>query len=461
MRQSQPFDPARLQPSLIDLALAARLALAELRDPFSVLLELRHGAAPQPLLALVPQATPVGDPARGLFRALLTKSEILALEAAAPALLYRIWLNHTVRALTGRSLASIKADAAQAAFAATGRGILWAVADSGIAAHSHFDAHSNLVLPPGIEHQDFTGGHSPLTDDFGHGTHIAGIIAGAAAPNALWPDNDPNARPRSVAPHASLLSLKVLGPDGAGEVSDILAAIDYIQQVNDHGRRLRIHGLNLSLGYEFDPEWFACGASPLCQEVDRLALSGVSVVAAAGNSGYGYQNSLHTGVTPTCLDLTINDPGNADLAITVGSTHRDRPHTYGVSYFSSKGPTGDGRRKPDLIAPGERIISCAAPSKAPPGPGNAPPGPGNAPPGPGNAPPGSGWRTAYVEDSGTSMAAPHVSGAIAAFLSVRPEFCGRPQAVKDIFLASATDLRRDPDFQGRGLINLFQALQER
>lgn len=438
MRQSQPFDPARLQPRLIDLALAARLAPAELRDPFSVLLELRHGASPHALLALVPQSLPVGDAGRGLFRALLTKAEILALEAAAGELLYRIWFNHTVRALTGRSLAAIKADAAHAAFAATGRGIVWAVADSGIAPHTHFAAHRNLELPPGIGHQDFTGGRAPLADDFGHGTHVAGIIAGAADPAAAYPEAE--ARPCSVAPHASVLSLKVLGPDGAGEVSDILAAIDYIQQVNDHGRRLRIHGLNLSLGYEFDPEWFACGASPLCQEVDRLVLSGVSVVVAAGNSGYGYQNSMHTGATPTCLDLTINDPGNADLAITVGATHRERPHTYGVSYFSSKGPTGDGRRKPDLIAPGERIVSCAAPCKAPPD---------------------TDWRTAYVEDSGTSMAAPHVSGAIAAFLSVRPEFCGRPLAVKEILLASATDLRRDPDFQGRGLINLFQALQER
>ena len=59
------------------------------------------------------------------------------------------------------------------------------------------------------------------------------------------------------------------------------------------------------------------------------------------------------------MDVTINDPGNADLAITVGSTHRDMPHVYGVSYFSSKGPTGDGRLKPDLVAPGEKIISCA------------------------------------------------------------------------------------------------------
>src|SRR5579871_6348072 len=112
------------------------------------------------------------------------------------------------------------------------------------------------------------------------------------------------------------------------------------------------------------------------------------------------------------LALTINDPGNAEYAITVGSTHRDMPHIYGVSYFSSKGPTGDGRLKPDLVAPGERILSCAA---------------GRA----------SGTGADYVEDSGTSMAAPHVSGAIAAFLSIRREYIGQPEEVKRIFMATA------------------------
>ena len=123
---------------------------------------------------------------------------------------------------------------------------------------------------------------------------------------------------------------------------------------------MRIHGVNLSLGYEFDPEWFACGQSPLCKEVDKLVRSGVVVVVAAGNSGYGTLTTALDAPNRFGLGMTINDPGNAERAITVGSTHRDAPHTYGVSYFSSKGPTGDGRRKPDLVAPGERITSCAA-----------------------------------------------------------------------------------------------------
>src|SRR5213595_3713673 len=130
------------------------------------------------------------------------------------------------------------------------------------------------------------------------------------------------------------------------------------------------------------------------------------------------------------LALSINDPGNAELAITVGATHRDMPHTYGVSYFSSKGPTGDGRPKPDLVAPGEKILSCAAGAKL------------------------AETRTEgvpdalYVDDSGTSMAAPHVSGTIAAFLSVRREFIGDPERVKEIFLSNTIDLRRERSFQG-------------
>src|SRR5207244_3935497 len=114
----------------------------------------------------------------------------------------------------------------------------------------------------------------------------------------------------------------------------------------------------MSVGYTFKPEWFACGQSPICVEVDRLVRSGVVVVVAAGNTGYGVLRALPRD-TNTGLSLTINDPGNAALAITVGATHRDSPHTYGISYFSSKGPTGDGRQKPDLVAPGERITSCA------------------------------------------------------------------------------------------------------
>ncbi|RZL75241.1 MAG: peptidase S8 [Rhodococcus sp. (in: high G+C Gram-positive bacteria)] len=331
---------------------------------------------------------------------------------------------------------------------------------------------------------------SALTDPLGHGTHVAGIITGRASHTVTnvvlerqdrivagdEDDNEPtrvtvtNARVigtdrererfHGVAPGCHLVSLRVLDDQGAGRSSDIVRALEYIREkLNDNPKLLRVHGVNLSVGYDFDAEMFACGQSPLCTEVNRLVQSGVIVVAAAGNTGYSTLPTS-TRVTKVGLSNTINDPGNAAGAITVGSTHRDSPHTFGISYFSSKGPTSDGRLKPDLVAPGERIVSCAAGTKqdrALAKLANQSPTPGigaTAPPG---SPP---THTAYyLEDSGTSMAAPHVSGAIAAFLSIRQEFIGRSDEIKRIFLASAVSLGRERYFEGHGLVDLMKAIQ--
>jgi serine protease AprX len=371
--------------------------------------------------------------------------------------IYRVWPDFEVRPLISKSISTVKANAAHVSFAAMGEEIVWAVLDSGIHQdHPHFQLHGNLRLEPALEHRDFTGAGDPLKDDYGHGTHVAGIIAGELQSpgeeiRAFTRHRDEHGEVTysiaklhaisGMAPRCKLLSLKVLDSGGRGAASNLIAAIQYVQQINGYGRRLRVHGVNLSVGYDFEPEWFACGQSPLCVEVDQLVRSGVVVVVAAGNTGYGYHKVEGRATAFAAgMSLTINDPGNADLAITVGSTHRDMPHVYGVSYFSSKGPTGDGRLKPDLIAPGEKILSCAAGKQR-------------------EQAKARGADCDYVEDSGTSMSAPHVSGVIAAFLSVRREFIGRPEAVKDIFLNTATDLRRDRNFQGRGLVDLMRAIQ--
>jgi subtilisin family serine protease len=307
-----------------------------------------------------------------------------------------------------------------------------------------------------------------LTDEFGHGTHVAGIIGGglneATAIAHVFERKfktdtegmdkveialaerqvrDPLAL-RGVAPQCKLVSLRVLDDNGDGFASDIIRALEYVRdRLNGDPKMLVVHGVNLSVGYEFDAEMFACGGSPLCVEVDRLVQAGVVVVAAAGNTGYGTLAAKERN-TKVGLANTINDPGNARNAITVGATHRDSPHTYGVSFFSSKGPTGDGRLKPDLVAPGERITSCAAGKKLRDVLQNQPGEPGAA---------------YYVDDSGTSMAVPHVAGAIAAFLSIRKEFMGKPLDIKDIFLKTATSLGRDRYFEGYGLVDLMRAIQ--
>jgi subtilisin family serine protease len=384
--------------------------------------------------------------------------------------IHRVWPDFELEAHITQSIRTVKCDAARSSFSAQGEDIVWAVMDSGIdGTHPHFLQHGNLKLTDGekmpVEHKDFTGEKEPLVDEYGHGTHVAGIIAGEIpaqekrvegtagkalkiASRSLGEGRRVNYDVREVpaicgmAPKARLVSLKVLDAKGNGLVSNLITAIAYIQEVNGYGRRLQIHGVNMSVGYSFDPEWFACGQSPLCVEVDRLVRSGVVVVVAAGNTGYGFVQVKGQSVLATAgLDLTINDPGNAEQAITVGATHRDSPYTYGVSYFSSKGPTGDGRVKPDLIAPGEKIVSCAAGL-----PGREASERAREP-------------CDYREESGTSMAAPHVSGVIAAFLSVRREFIGRPDEVKRIFLDSATDLGRDRYFQGHGLVDLMRAIQ--
>jgi len=389
--------------------------------------------------------------------------------------IYRIWPDFPINALINRSLATVKADAARSSFSAHGQDIVWAVLDSGIDEHHpHFAAHRTLDLSPALAHRDFTvdgGKGAPLKDEFGHGTHVAGIIAGEVPRGskdhivALARHRDENGNIAfdqlkldtisGMAPQCKLLSLKVLDAQGQGTASNLIAAIATIQKMNGYGRRLQVHGVNMSVGYDFEPEWFACGQSPLCVEVNRLVRSGVVVVVAAGNTGYGFAQSAFRGSVAAGMGLTINDPGNAELAITVGATHRDSPHVYGVSYFSSKGPTGDGRLKPDVVAPGEKILSCAAGKLKADAVEEASSGRVDKA-GPALS---KTEKCLYVEDSGTSMAAPHVSGIAAAFLSIRKEFIGRPEDVKQIILSSATDLKRDRYFQGSGLVDLMRAIQ--
>ena len=255
-----------------------------------------------------------------------------------------------------------------------------------------------------------------------HGTHVAGILGASG----LEPDGEPGEF-AGVCPDILLYDFRVLDHLGMGSEFSVMAGLQFVRFLNANRDSPLIHGVNLSLSIRHDVANYACGRTPVCEEAERVVSSGVVVVAAAGNEGY-MQLATPSGTSEGYRSISITDPGNAEAVITVGATHRSSPHTYGVSYFSSRGPTGDGRIKPDLVAPGEKITACV---------------------------PGGDYQ---VKD-GTSMAAPHVSGAAALLMSRHRELIGQPVRIKQILCATATDLGRERYFQGAGMLDVLRALQ--
>ena len=362
-----------------------------------------------------------------------SETEYLAVHLGDPntKAIKRIWKNAQKKALIEKSINTLQIRPAHNAYRAYGEKIHWAVLDSGI-----FDQHPHFLDDKGkarniVATYDCTRAgpleQGPANDVHGHGTHVAGIIAGqlTIGDRALV----------GMAPESGLHIYKVLDDVGQGKDSWIIKALDHIARTNEEAGNIVIHGVNLSLGGPFDPSAYACGHSPLCRELRRLWRQGVLVVIAAGNEGYTLIET-EAGEIQANMPLSIGDPANLEEAIVAGSVHKESPHIYGGSYFSSRGPTADGRQKPDVVAPGERILSCR----------NKPLGHKQT------------VEELYVEMSGTSMAAPHVSGQLAAFLSIHSEFIGYPDKVKEKLLESCTDLKRERTQQGAGLPNMVKML---
>jgi subtilisin family serine protease len=430
-----------------------------------------------------------------LYQCILTRPQCQAMvdwdketarDLGRPPAIFKVWPDYELQPQIDRSAPTVKADAGWRSYNARGRGVVWAVLDSGVeACHPHFasleigkelgggsvDPGAGTSRTAGL-HRDFrefvnlkgapaVGPESPLTDEQGHGTHVAGIIAGCSPAKStpiVAASEEPAAGggyvPRArvselsgMAPECELVSCKVLREnahhDYVTSSSAIIRALDYLRtEVNVDPAVLRVHGVNISLGCPWDPTHYAAGQSPLSQAVNQLVDSGVVVVISAGNSGAGYGTDPSKAVAALG---SIMEPAHADNCIAVGSTHREAPHAFGVTWTSSKGPTLDGRLKPDIVAPGEWITSAAV---------------GTVRVRAGLPAPGASIdsRLTYAEQSGTSMAAPHVSGVVAAFLSARPEFIGRPRAVKALLLSCATDLGRERYAQGAGLVDLMRML---
>ncbi|WP_372191005.1 S8 family serine peptidase [Xanthomonas axonopodis pv. desmodiigangetici] len=394
------------------------------------------------------EAIELEDSLQRFVSARLTRFEIESLQDRYRALGFRrVWRDAGKRALIHVSGNVLHADAARTAYRARGQQIGWAVMDTGIVAdHPHFfvKGERDTVVaqwdctrrgaPKRLTRADGTA--FTRLDRHGHGTHIAGIIAGQCRASIPEAGGTPG-RPlefSGMAPDTQLYGFKVLDNAGNGRDSWTIKAVQQVADINERAGELVIHGVNLSLGGCFDPESYGCGFTPLCNELRRLWRQGVLVVVAAGNEGLAWLMRNDGDAYATNMDLSISDPGNLEDAIVVGSVHKSSPHNYGVSYFSSRGPTADGRSKPDVVAPGEKILSAYYDFDP-------------------NDP-----TSLMVEMSGTSMAAPHVSGVLAGFLSARREFIGFPDRVKQLLMDTCTDLQRDRYVQGRGVPNLMRML---
>lgn len=367
----------------------------------------------------------------------LTRQEVERLAATLRnASVFRIFKNSVKSFHLRESSATVQATTAHRGYDADGRGVTWAVLDSGVDwAHPHFadgtiekvfDCSQRSDEPVEVSGFGTSAGMKSATkgapgwDGSGHGTHVCGIIAGGMDSLGI----------RGIAPKARLWSYKVLDDQGQGGDVKIIKALDDIYRRNEQAPQLLVHGVNLSLGGPFDAEVFGCGDTPLCKALRKLWRQGVIVVVSAGNEGVVDV----PGVGPLNMALSIGEPANLEDSIVVGSVHATKPHLYGVSYFSSRGPTADGRAKPDVVAPGEKVLSCLAGGR------------------------GKAESTLYTRKSGTSMAAPHVSGLAACFLSKCSEFKGRPDEVKQRMMNDATDLKRDRMHQGAGLVNIVKML---
>jgi serine protease AprX len=352
----------------------------------------------------------------------------------------RIFIDRPAFATLERTGATIGASTMRQELGLSGAGIGVALIDSGVSAW-----HSDLVMGhDGSYHQrvvhfkDFTSPLPPDTyatefpfDDYGHGTHVAGIIAGSGF--------DSDGARTGVAPGASIVGLKVLNSNGTGFISDVIAAIDYAVSVKD---AYNVRVINLSVGagvYE------SYDTDPLAQAARRAVDAGIVVVAASGNFGRNtHGQSQYGGIT---------SPGNAPWVLTVGASNHQGTTARGddsVAVFSSRGPSWiNFSAKPDIVAPGVGIESLAEPWTTLYSRYSAYLLPGSSM---------WSWYHPYLSLSGTSMAAPVVSGTIALMLEANPTLT--PNAVKAILQYTA-QVKPGEDFltQGAGFLNARGAIR--
>lgn len=266
-----------------------------------------------------------------------------------------------------------------------GQDVTAAVLDTGVAA-AHPDYRDRI-----IGFCDFINHRTNAYDDYGHGTHVTGILAGNGRMNAAY---------CGIAPKVRIVHLKILDRYGNGKREDV---IDGIRWVLANRLKYGIRILNISVGTVKEGDKKDEG---LIKAVEEAWDAGIVVVVAAGNMGPKAQ--------------TITAPGNSRKVITVGSSDEKGP------VYSGRGPTRNCVCKPDIVAPGFDIISCSHAFQ--------------------------GAKGYYCRKSGTSMATPMVSGAVALLLAKEPWLTN--VEVKMRLRESAVDLGLEHNRQGWGLLNI-------
>jgi serine protease AprX len=362
-------------------------------------------------------------------RAALVPNASLAALARNPAVQH-VALDRLIFGALERTGPTTGATAVRQELGLDGSGIGVAVIDSGITAWH--DDLSDAVYPSQRVDRfvDFVAGSATPSDEYGHGTHVAGIIAG----NGF----DSGGARSGIAPASRLIVLKVLDGSGRGRISDVIAAFDYVVT---HQAEVNIRVVNLSVAtgvYE------SYNSDPLTLAAKRAVDAGIVVVASAGNAGRNSQGSTQYGGTTA--------PGNAPWVLTVGaSSHMgtiDRSDDT-IAPFSSRGPTAiDRAAKPDLVAPGVGIESLSVANSTLYNRYAAYLLPGTA----------STLYPPYLSLSGTSQAAPVVTGTVALMLQANPALT--PNAVKAALQFTAQIYANyDALTQGVGFLNAQGAVE--
>jgi serine protease AprX len=369
-----------------------------------------------------------GKPGRrlGLVKGQVAEVPNASLESLARhAGVSAIRLDRPVRGTMERTSATVGAKWVRENLDLDGSGVGVAIIDSGVTTW-----HDDLGTDRVVHFADFVDYQPTPYDEYGHGTHVAGIIAGSGY--------DSNGARRGIAPGANLMVLKVLDGDGFGYISNVIAALDYVVE---HRAQFNIRVINLSVAagvYE------SYTTDPLTLAAKRAVAAGVVVVTAAGNLGRNGEGQVQYG--------GITAPGNAPWVLTVGaSSHNGTINRTddAIASFSSRGPSYiDYTAKPDLVAPGVGIESLADASSLLFA----------------THPTARLWGTVdtttqpYLSLTGTSMAAPVVTGTVALMFQANPSLT--PNLVKAILQYTAEHKSRYNDLtQGAGFLNARGAVQ--